>query len=156
VIALNVPAFRAFDLTRWFFYRDSYADLDAAEWWAWLARLGFIVLAVVLSAAFLALTPRRETFFSTFGQATMYVYLLHTFVLYPLRESGVLRGEHASGGWLIGMVLASIAISFALASPLVRRVFRPLVEPKLRWLYGPTADLPEESRPTVAAPRVSG
>jgi hypothetical protein len=33
------------------------------------------------------------------------------------------------------MVFASIAISIALASPLVRRVFRPLIEPKPWWLF---------------------
>ena len=36
-----------------------------------------------LSAALFALIPRRETWITDFGQATMYVYLLHTFVLYP-------------------------------------------------------------------------
>ncbi len=145
VVALNVEAFRAIGLADWLFYRDSYPELGVSEWWAGLVRLGLIVLAVVLSAAFLALVPRRETFFSAFGQATMYIYLLHTFVLYPLRESGVLRGEHASMPWLVAMVLASVAISFALASPLVRRVFRPIVEPKPRWLFGATTEPPVES-----------
>ena len=31
--------------------------------------------------------------------------------------------------------IASIAISVALSSPLVRRVFRPLIEPKPEWLF---------------------
>lgn len=100
-----------------------------------MLRLGLILLAVVLSAAFFALIPRRETFFSAFGQATMYVYLLHSFVLYPLRESGVLRNDHASATWLLTMVSASTVIAIVLASPMVRRIFRPLVEPKPRWLF---------------------
>jgi len=33
------------------------------------------------------------------------------------------------------MILACIAISIALSSPLVRRVFRPIIEPKPRWLF---------------------
>jgi fucose 4-O-acetylase-like acetyltransferase len=72
---------------------------------------------------------------TAFGQSTMYVYLLHSFALYPLRETGILGGEHASAMWLVGMVLASVAISIALSSPLVRRVFRPLIEPKPKWLF---------------------
>ena len=119
----------------WFFYDDSYSGLDAWEWWAGFVRLGFIALAVVLCAAFFALIPRRETIFTVFGQATLYVYLLHSFVLYPIRESGVLKDDHASAVWLLTMVFASIAIAIALSSPIVRRVFRPLIEPKPRWLF---------------------
>ena len=51
----------------------------------------------------------------------MYVYLLHSFVLYPIRESGILKDDHSSAVWLLTMVFASIAIAIALSSPLVRR-----------------------------------
>ena len=135
VVAANIREFRAFDLHHWFFYDDSYPALGEPVWWAGLLRFGLILLAVLLSAAFFALIPRRETFFSAFGQATMYVYLLHSFVLYPIRESGVLRDDHASATWLLTMVFASAAIAVALSSPLVKRVFRPLIEPKPRWLF---------------------
>ena len=90
----------------------------------------------LLSTAFFMLMPRRVTWFTGFGQATMYIYLLHSFVLYPFRETGVLGGHHL-GGWLAAIVLACIGISIALASPFVRRVFRPLIEPKPRWLFIP-------------------
>lgn len=153
VVALNVTAFREFDLKHWFFYDDSYVALGEPVWWAGLLRLGLIVLAAVLSAAFFVLIPRRETFFSAFGQATMYVYLLHSFVLYPLRESGVLRDDHASATWLLTMVFASTAIAIALASPWVRRVFRPLVEPKPRWLFRVSDDQPRESRTDAVGAR---
>lgn len=65
----------------------------------------------------------------------MYIYLLHSVVLYPLRESGFLRGEHSFASWLVFMIVACIAISILLASPVVRRVFRPLIEPKPKWLF---------------------
>lgn len=141
VVLVNIQPFRAFDLRFWFFYDDSYQDLGEPVWWAGLLRLALIGQAMLLSACFFALIPRRETFFSAFGQATMYVYLLHSFVLYPIRETGVLRAEHASATWLVTMVIASFAISIALASPFVRRVFRPLVEPKPRWLFRDPDDL---------------
>jgi len=96
---------------------------------------------VLLSAAFFVLIPRRQTWMTGFGQATMYIYLLHSFVLYPIRETGVLKDEHASAAWLVSMILACIAISIALASPLVRKVFRPLIEPKPKWLF---VELPDE------------
>lgn len=142
VVLLNVQAFRAFELRFWFFYDDSYQALGEPVWWAGLLRLGLIVLAVLLCAAFFVLIPRRRTFFTEFGQATMYVYLLHSFVLYPIRESGVLKDEHASAVWLLSMVFASLAISIVLASPWVRKVFRPLIEPKPRWLFAVPDDRP--------------
>ncbi|TXK17793.1 acyltransferase family protein [Homoserinibacter sp. GY 40078] len=135
VVIVNVQSFRAFDLRLWFFYDDSYQALGEPTWWAGLLRFALILLAVLLTAAFLALVPRRATFFTTFGQATMYVYLLHSFVLYPIRESGILRDDHSSAIWLLTMVFASLAISIVLSSPWVRRVFRPVIEPKPDWLF---------------------
>jgi fucose 4-O-acetylase-like acetyltransferase len=134
VVVVNIEPFRDLSV-HWFFYDDSYSGLDAQQWWAGGVRLGLIALAAVLSAAFFALIPRRQTFITAFGQSTMYVYLLHSFVLYPIRESGVLKDDHSSAVWLLTMVFASIAIAIALSSPLVRRVFRPIVEPKPRWLF---------------------
>jgi fucose 4-O-acetylase-like acetyltransferase len=153
VVAVNIQAFRDFDLRFWFFYDDSYQALGEPVWWAGLLRLGLILLAVVLSAAFFVLVPRRETFFSAFGQATMYAYLLHSFVLYPLRESGVLRDDHASATWLLTMVFASMAIAIILSSPVVRRVFRPLIEPKPNWLFRGIDDSPRESRTDAVGAR---
>jgi fucose 4-O-acetylase-like acetyltransferase len=152
-VALNIQTFRGMHLQHWFFYDDSYRDIGAAEWWAGLLRLGLILLAAVLSAAFFVLIPRRETLFSAFGQATMYVYLLHSFVLYPLRESGVLRDDHASATWLLTMIFASLAISIVLASPFVRRLFRPLVEPKPNWLFRVADERPRESRTDAVGAR---
>jgi fucose 4-O-acetylase-like acetyltransferase len=142
VVSGGIAQWRAIDLRFWFFYDDSYRGLGEGEWWAGLVRLGLIALAVLLSAAFFALIPRSDTWITRFGQATMYVYLLHSFILYPLRETGVLKGEHSSAVWLVGMVFACIAIAIVLTAPLVRRVFRPLIEPKPRWLFANLDDKP--------------
>lgn len=135
VVALFIQTWREVDLRFWFFYDESYAGLGEDQWWAGFVRLGLIGLATVLSFAFLVLMPRSTTWFTSFGQSTMYVYLLHSFVLYPLRETGVLTGEHSSLSWLVSMTFACVAISIALSSPLARRVFRPIVEPRLAWLF---------------------
>ncbi len=58
------------------------------------------------------------------------------------------------------MVLAAIAISIVLASRPVRLVFRPLIEPKPRWLFkelederpsrrDPTGSKRDRDRPTA-------
>jgi fucose 4-O-acetylase-like acetyltransferase len=145
VVIVEIGPFRDLSV-HWFFYDDSYSGLDAQVWWAGFVRLGLIVLAVILCAAFFALIPRRQTIFTIFGQATLYVYLLHSFVLYPIRESGVLKNDHASAEWLLTMVFASVAIVIALSSPIVRRVFRPLIEPKPRWLFTRSATEREQPK----------
>ncbi|MGV8877145.1 MAG: acyltransferase family protein [Rhodoglobus sp.] len=137
IILGNIELWRKIDLRFWFFYDESYLGLGEASWWAGGVRLALIVLAVILSAAFFVLVPRRRTWITDAGQATMYVYLLHSFVLYPLRESGLLQDERTSAIWLIGIVLLSIGVALALASPLVKKIFHPLIEPKPQWLFVP-------------------
>ncbi|GAB3606977.1 acyltransferase family protein [Conyzicola nivalis] len=135
VVGGNINLWRAIDLRFWFFYDDSYSGLGEGEWWAGAVRLALIALAVLLTGAVFALIPRRETWITAFGTSTMYVYLLHSFILYPLRETGILKDEHTSAVWLLSVVFACVAISIALSAPIVRRVFRPIIEPKPRWLF---------------------
>lgn len=94
-----------------------------------------MVFAAALTAAFLLLVPRRTVWLTKFGAATMYVYLLHTFVLYPIRESGVLAGEHSAWPYVLVMVLLACGVSLFLAQPFVRRGMRWLLEPDVSWLF---------------------
>lgn len=134
-----LPTWDAVELRYWFFYDDSYAGLAADEWWAGGIRLCLMALALLLSACFLVLMPRRTQRWTTLGQYTMYVYLLHSFVLYPFRESGVLRGLDPTWLWLPLITLFAVLVAFALASKPVRRLFRPLIEPRPRWMFDDAA-----------------
>jgi fucose 4-O-acetylase-like acetyltransferase len=130
-----VEDWRAMNLREWLFYDDNYAALGGTQWWAGGVRLALMVIALVLSAAFFALLPRGTHWWTHFGQYTMYVYLLHSFVLYPFRESGVLRDLEPTWLWLPIVIAASVLIALGLATRPVRRVFRPLVEPRPGWLF---------------------
>jgi len=130
-----VSDWRAMNLNEWLFYDDNYSLLGAPEWWAGGVRLALMAVAIILSAAFFALIPRRTHFWTHFGQYTMYVYLLHSFVLYPFRESGLLSGLEPTWLWLPIVMLASVLIALGLATKPVRRLFRPLVEPRPAWLF---------------------
>ncbi len=130
-----IDVWQTIDLRHWLFYEDSYADLGGEQWWAGGMRIVLMVLAVVLSAAFFTLVPRGTYWWTTFGQYTMYVFLLHSFVLYPFRETGVLRDLEPTWLWLPLVTVASVLLALALATAPVRRVFRPLVEPRPTWLF---------------------
>ncbi len=130
---------RDLQLRRFLLYDESYAHIGYPEWWAGGIRLGFMLLAFALVFAFLMLMPRRTTWFTGLGAATMYIYLLHSFVLYPIRESGMLAGPQP--WWVLpGMIVFCIALSVVLSMPFIRRVFRPLVEPRADWLFRRTPD----------------
>lgn len=130
-----VGVWKSVDLTTWFFYNDSYTALGSYEWWSGGIRLGLILIGLLLSAAFFILIPRRVRWWTKFGQYTMYVYLLHSFVLYPFRESGVLRNAEPTWIWLPTVIVLSVVIALALATKPVRWLLRPLVEPRARWLF---------------------
>ncbi|SDH38799.1 acyltransferase family protein [Microbacterium pygmaeum] len=130
-----VDDWRAMNLREWLFYDENYSSLGGTEWWAGSVRLALIAVALVLSFAFFALLPRRTHWWTHFGQYTMYVYLLHSFVLYPFRETGILRDAEPTWLWLPVVIVASVLIALGLATTPVRRVFRPLVEPRPGWLF---------------------
>jgi fucose 4-O-acetylase-like acetyltransferase len=153
VLLAFIDVWRAINLQHWFFYDQSYSGLGGDQWWAGGVRLALIALAALLSAAFFVLLPRRETWMTTLGQYTMYVYLLHSFVLYPLRETGVLRGEEFPELYLVGMLLLALVIAIVLSSAPVRKVFRPIVEPKPTWIFADHRDArpgPSRRDPTGA------
>jgi fucose 4-O-acetylase-like acetyltransferase len=134
IIGTNVALWRDLDIRSFLTYDAGFASFGYDQWWAGGARLGFIVVAAAMIMAFLILIPRGQTWFTQFGQATMYVYLLHTFVLYPLRESGFLDGDRPL--WFLVLVLiGAVGLTVALSTPIVRRLFRPLIEPRVPWLF---------------------
>lgn len=130
-----VGPLKEMNLSQWLFYEENYVDLVGWQWWAGGVRLLLMALALVLSVSFFALIPRGQYRWTAIGRYTMYVYLLHSFVLYPFRESGVLRGLDPTWLWLPLVALLSVAITVLLASRPVRRVSRPLIEPRPGWLF---------------------
>lgn len=135
------PALRAGGARKLVTYDQSFVDAGFDAWWAGLLRLAVLLLAVVMIIALLALVPRGTTWFSGLGAATMYIYLLHSFVIAPLRAVGLLAGEPQ--WWLLVLLLPGcVALSWLLGSRLVQRLTRPLIQPSLSGFLR----RPEESK----------
>ena len=149
LISLNIEALRTLKMRQFLLYDEGYSLFGYTQFWAGGVRLGFVLLTFALIVAFLLLVPRRATWFTPFGAATMYIYLLHSFVLFPLRETGVLDGPQPA--WVLpGVIALSVVISVFLSLGPVRRVVRPFVEPRARWLFRSTVATPTG---TIVLPR---
>lgn len=122
-------------LVEWLYYRSAYKSMGAEEWWAGGIRLLLIGIAILLMTAFLALVPRKSYWWTHFGTASMYIYLLHTFVLSGFRETGILRDHEPAWAWIPIAAVASVLIAMGLSTRPIRALFRPLVEPRPARLF---------------------
>lgn len=138
VIAIvGADLFRSLRTGRQLYYSYAYDELDQTFWWAGLIRLGIIGVGVALTVALLALVPRSAQPFTELGQHTLYVYLLHTFPLYVLRQTGVLGEGVPAEVWFVGLLIGSVLLTVLLASRPVRFLTRPIIEPRVDWLLAP-------------------
>jgi fucose 4-O-acetylase-like acetyltransferase len=120
----------------WVLWRTSYDQLGAGWLEGGLARLGLLLVGLVLAAAFLALVPRRTMWFTPLGAHTMYAYLLHGVVVLAAMAVGVfdLPVVQTPAGVAVTTGVAAVT-GWALMTHPVRRVTRRVVEPDLRWLW---------------------
>lgn len=96
------------------------------------AFLAVYLLAAAMIAALLALTPTGRSRVSVWGSRTMYVYLLHGFVILAFRATALDSWGVSWTSWVL-IVLSAVGLTIALASDRVVRSTRPLVEPDVRW-----------------------
>jgi fucose 4-O-acetylase-like acetyltransferase len=135
VAYLLVDTIRSWHLREWVQMTDDYAAGQVTQWWAGLLRLGLFGLAVVLAVAVLLLVPRRATRMTGWGRSTMYVYMLHLFPVYVLTTATDAVDWFDSAPRFLLLVLLAVAWSTLLSTAPVRRVLRPLVEPRVDWLF---------------------
>ena len=145
---LALPLFAAALLTAYWavprvhhawFYRDASAQELGAPWWTGpVMTCLMLVCSLALTAAFFALVPRRHRWFTALGTGTMYGYVLHGFLVKGalFRGGYDLEWVHSWAGVVAVTVAAAVAVTL-LCTPPVRRVFRYVVEPRLRWAFRP-------------------
>jgi fucose 4-O-acetylase-like acetyltransferase len=138
--ALPVSAWAADGLAmRWFYHRSPYVDLDAGVVEGLLTRGAILATGMALTAAVLALVPRRGGPLSARGASSMYPYLLHGFVVMGLEASGV-TDQVTTVPLAVVAVASAVAGTFLLSSRPVRWLTRPFVAPPTAWLFQPAAE----------------
>lgn len=132
----------------WLYWRSSYSELGVGLLEGAAIRAALLAVALLLTAAFLALVPGRRFPLTAWGERTMYAYLLHGFPILALTAAGFFEMRVMSspvGG--VFTAAAAVALALALMSDPVRRATQPLVEPRLGRLWRTEAPAwPEEAR----------
>lgn len=100
-----------------------------------MGRLLFVVGVSIIAFAFFALCPRRQCIFSKLGKNSMYIYVLHSLFAVASRCLHYAYGfiNYFDTWYLKLLYLAiSILIAFFLGSNLVKKLFKPILEPNIK------------------------
>lgn len=120
----------------WLYHRGDVTGRGVPLWYGLFATPALFLLALALSACFLAWVPRRQRWFTGLGTGTLYAYLLHGFVIKSARF-----WDWYGHPWLhtplgeLAVTGAAAGLATVLCTAPVRRVFRVLVEPRVAWVF---------------------
>ncbi|WP_181833120.1 acyltransferase family protein [Bacillus taeanensis] len=111
----------------WLLADSSYSEMGIQEGYAALMRLIVYGIVFLATFSFLAVVPRRELFFTRYGSRTMYIYLLHGFIVKLFRLTPFYESISKSNMYVLFFILA-IFLCCILASKPVIKIFHPLIE----------------------------
>lgn len=140
--------------TSWLAMQAPYAESVAlAPQWAWGVRGAVLLCGMGIALCFIRLVPKRRIpVVSYLGAGGLYIYLLHPPIVRTLTADGIVT----AGPWpeQLGLIAVAVVLAAALGSPPVRRAARPLVQPRLPWLYARQPETPaprERPAPSTTA-----
>lgn len=121
---------------KWLYFAQEYGEFGVGDVMGVAARSVTLLAAFALVTAFFALVPQRRTWFTALGAGTLYVYLLHRFVVKGAAFAGVydVPALHTPLG-VAAVVVLALGLTVALSSQPVRTLLRPFIEPQLGWLF---------------------
>ncbi|MFD0698207.1 acyltransferase family protein [Paenibacillus sp. GCM10027628] len=118
---------------KWLYSSYTFLELGTSGWYAGLYRIGIYVLEAIASLCFLSLVPAVSSKLTDWGKYTVYVFLLQGFIIKGAIAVGLFA--HVNKGWHSAIVLLfAVALTCLLSQSWVRKVCRPLIEPKLTFL----------------------
>ena len=125
--------------TDWLLWKQRYdeAPLSATPLEGITQRAELLVVGFVLTFAALSLVPKRRSITTQLGGRTFYSYLLHGYVIMFLNfQFGLFENIEQFGVVaVIGCIVGSTILANLLMMAFVAKIFRPIFEPKLSWLF---------------------
>ncbi|MFF2909075.1 acyltransferase family protein [Paenibacillus sp. NPDC057934] len=117
----------------WLYGSMTYIQLGHHEWYAGLYRLGLYGWQFAASLAFLGWVPYRMGRMTDWGRRTLYVFLLHGFIIRLAAESDIYSVVSGAAGITV-LIGTAVLLTILLAQPAVKRLLHPLVEPSVSWM----------------------
>ncbi|MBD8005690.1 acyltransferase family protein [Bacillus norwichensis] len=129
IVAIGILSFP--DLNeKWFFGSKAYSEFKGEEALGMFQRAGIYMVQFVMTACFFAFVPRRQFFFTNWGRNTLYVYLLHGFIVRTFRGSDL--EDYVDQVQAIPLLLViSLLLTALLSSKFVTSLTQPIIE--LKW-----------------------
>lgn len=117
--------------------RDALAQLSDDPLGGLAIRLAVLAGGLLGTIAVVVIAPRRTTLLTRLGRYSLYIYLLHSLVLYPLRpitDDVVPAAPWAVPALILGALLLALALSTRPARLVSRIAVEPPIEPALSAL----------------------
>lgn len=118
----------------WLYGSMTYGQLGYQDWYAGVFRLLLYPLQLLTGIAFLGFVPTQEGRITELGRRTLYVFLLHGFIVRLAAVSPIYGFVHNSATSLL-VVLGATAMTLLLTHTWVRKCTSPLIEPPVQWLF---------------------
>ena len=112
----------------WLLASKSYGDLGMPALGG-LARLLVYVTSAIMAMSILAWIPQRNSRLTHFGTRTLYVYLLHGFLIQLFRKADVFQVNSIFD--LLGIALLSAVIVLLLSTKPVQGIWQPFIEGRM-------------------------
>lgn len=110
----------------WMYGSKSYEKLGAG-WEGAFIRLLYYGMSMVMIFSFLAFVPKKEYFFTKWGARTLYIYLLHGFIIRYFRETELISFIKETGSYYL-LLLFAIVVTLFLSSNIVYVMTQPILE----------------------------
>lgn len=131
-VAAGIALFPNLD-EAWLLGSKPYSELEAITFYGLLKRMGIYAINLLMIWCFFSFVPKRRFFFTKWGKNTLYVYLLHGFIIRIFRESTV--QDYVYNAQTITILLAaSLILTILLSSKPVTSAAQPIIELKgTKW-----------------------
>lgn len=120
-----------------FLYSNFYYEIGQPVWLCFLFRLIAYLSAFLTGLAFMLLIPKTRTIISLIGERSLYVYLLHSLILYIFVQSKALSTINNLYVFA-GITISGVFLAVLLSTNTIQRITRPLVEPYKIWFLRKT------------------
>lgn len=115
---------------KWLLGSKPYSDLETVTAIGILKRMGVYFINFIMVGCFFAFVPNRKLFFTKWGRNTLYVYLLHGFVIRTFRGSDF-EGLINHSQTVIILLIIALGLTSILSSKFVTVAAQPFIE--LKW-----------------------